>query len=282
MQYSKVDDTRGTTSGSNQHQYSAQQQSDDDWKMGKSTTATKGLLGKRCFLFGARRRQQQRGILSLLPVINSLLSLLMIISVLLLVYAPIQQMMADTVIIDSGSDGGTFEYEKWIVSDIRHIIDIAWTPDGRVLIARKEGEIYIFDDGDLEESNNSRQLIYNVNPCIEQERALFSIAVHPKFGTGSDGQYDYFYAYWVHRGKNGNCNIPDFDNIYEDGPYCQLSRFKLTNSNKLQDEEVLLKTGNAGKKYNHQQRGTRLDSTRSSQEIKFLLLTISSMYYTPR
>lgn len=159
--------------------------------------------------------------------------------------AGIQEVFADNVLINDASGNGTFEYDKAIVKDIRHVIDIAWVPDGRVLVAAKEGELYIFDDL---EDNNTRELIHNVNPCTEQERALLSITVHPKFGTETDGRYDYIYVYWVHKGKNGNCYIPsNFNNIDSNGPYCQLSRFKLTKSNRLQNEHVLLKTGNAGK-----------------------------------
>ena len=181
-----------------------------------------------------------------------------VVALLLLIHAPIGSTLADTIVIKDNDDEGTFEYEKAIVSDISRVIDMAWTNDGRVLIAAKEGEIYVFEAGDLllEDNNNNKKLLYNVDPCTEQERALLSIVVHPKFGTttttingnGNGKEYNYLYAYWVHKGRNGNCDIPnDFANVDEDGPYCQLSRFTLTESNKLQNEKVLLRTGNAGK-----------------------------------
>ena len=212
-----------------------------------------------------RRRHQQHQQQKHQPkygrIIISFLSMLLpsvVVALLLLIHAPIGSTLADTIVIKDNDDEGTFEYEKAIVSDISRVIDMAWTNDGRVLIAAKEGEIYVFEAGDLllEDNNNNKKLLYNVDPCTEQERALLSIVVHPKFGTttttingnGNGKEYNYLYAYWVHKGRNGNCDIPnDFANVDEDGPYCQLSRFTLTESNKLQNEKVLLRTGNAGK-----------------------------------
>jgi glucose/arabinose dehydrogenase len=160
--------------------------------------------------------------------------------------------MDDEVIIYDND--GVFVYETAVLSKVRRIMDIAWIPnDSRLLISAKEGDIYLFD-GDLKE--DSKQLLINVNPCIEQERALLSIAIHPRFNEFDAGgeissKYNYVYAYWVHQGKDENCNsIEDYFTIDEDGPYCVLSRFTLTESNKLENEKILLKTGNAGKMHN--------------------------------
>jgi glucose/arabinose dehydrogenase len=159
--------------------------------------------------------------------------------------------MDDTVKIYDND--GEFVYETAVLSGIRKIMDIAWIPnDYRVLIGAREGDIYLFD-GDLNE--DSKQLLINVNPCIQQERALLSITIHPRFNEFHGGEmsskYNFVYAYWVHRGKDDNCNlIEDYFNIDEDGPYCVLSRFTLTESNKLENEKILIKTGNAGKMHN--------------------------------
>ena len=215
-----------------------------------------------------RRRHQQKHQQKHQPkyggILFSFVSMVLpsvVATLVLLMHAPIGSTLADTIVIkanDDDVDDGTFDYEKAIVRDIPRVIDMAWTNDGRVLIAAKKGEIYVFAAGDLvsEENRNSKQLLYNVDPCTEQERALLSIVVHPQFGTttttgnGTDKkeEYNYLYAYWVHKGRNGNCAIPeDFATVDEDGPYCQLSRFTLTASNQLQNEKVLLRTGNAGK-----------------------------------
>ena len=203
-----------------------------------------------------QHQQNYRGIL--LSFVSMVLPSV-VATLVLLMHAPIGSTFADTIVIKANDDDdGTFDYEKAIVRDIPRVIDMAWTNDGRVLIAAKKGEIYVFAAGDLvsEENRNSKQLLYNVDPCTEQERALLSIVVHPQFGTTTTTrngttekeEYNYVYAYWVHKGRNGNCAIPeDFATVDEDGPYCQLSRFTLTASNQLQNEKVLLRTGNAGK-----------------------------------
>ena len=134
----------------------------------KNSTKAKRVPRLKRFSFRGALSQD----LKFLPILSSI----MLLAAALLLYFPIKTTMADTVIIDSGSDGGSFEYKKGIVNGIRRVIDMAWTPDGRILVAGKEGEIYIFGDGNLE-NTKAKELIYNVNPCTEQERALLSIAV---------------------------------------------------------------------------------------------------------
>eukprot|EP00978_Attheya_sp_CCMP212_P048179 scaffold482423_cov55-Attheya_sp.AAC.1 len=128
---------------------------------------------------------------------------------------------------------------------MKHTVDIAWTPDGRVLVATKEGIIKIFDDEFKEEGTALD--VSNVL-CTDQERGLLSILVHPKFEDNN-----FIYVYYMHKGDDGNCNFPIHTVPAKDGPSSRLSRFiLLPNSNEINvsTEKVILETGPSGKMHN--------------------------------
>eukprot|EP00978_Attheya_sp_CCMP212_P009046 scaffold21315_cov48-Attheya_sp.AAC.7 len=127
---------------------------------------------------------------------------------------------------------------------LRQPVDIAWTPDGRVLVATKEGLIRIFDDKFKEEGTALD--VSNVL-CTDQERGLLSILIHPNFEDNK-----YIYVYYMHTGKGGNCNVPTNSVPDKDGPASRLSRFILPNSNVIDFsmEKVIMETGPSGKSHN--------------------------------
>jgi len=235
-----------------------------------------------------RPRQRRRRIInfSIMPSSSSF-SLIMMMMLLLLSVVMVM-VGADTILIEEESGSGEFVYDKAIVHGMNKIMDIAWMPNNYqghdALVATKDGKIWIYPQGDFEEVHQRKQLLINVDPCLDTEMALQSIAVHPMFGTtttptstsdedveneNGSNTFDYVYAYWNHRGKDGNCTIIEdieggietivntIDGDGKDGttsfglPYQQLSRFHYNPiTYTLEKEEILLTTGNSNKMHN--------------------------------
>jgi glucose/arabinose dehydrogenase len=106
--------------------------------------------------------------------------------------------------------------------------EIAWTPDGRILITEKEGRLFVYDNQQLTLALDLSSVI-----CLEGERGLEGVVVHPNFASNH-----YIYLYYTYQ-KFGTCNIQS-----PDDPVDQLSRFVLADNNTINpaSEEVLLDT----------------------------------------
>jgi len=84
--------------------------------------------------------------------------------------------------------------------------------------------------------------------CTEQERAVFSVTVHPNF-DGKDNQY--IYIFYIQKGSGGCLDPIDTIKPHPDGPVSRLSRFVLPQSNIIDpsSEEIILETGPVGRKH---------------------------------
>ncbi len=111
------------------------------------------------------------------------------------------------------------------------MLDVAWTPDGRILIPMKNGQLRVYaSDATL---LASAALNLSGVLCTGDERGIGGIAVHPNFATNH-----YIYVYYTYK-KFGTCNDSETD-----GPVNRLSRFILSNTNTVDpaSELVLLDT----------------------------------------
>ena len=109
------------------------------------------------------------------------------------------------------------DFEDTLIAVINAPTDLEWTPDGRVLVTEKHGQLWVVQNGSV------------VSPpaidladvmCNNGERALGGVAVHPNFASNR-----YIYLYYTFK-KNGTCNESEID-----GPVNRLSRFVLPASN---------------------------------------------------
>ncbi len=122
------------------------------------------------------------------------------------------------------------DFADTIVMTLANLMDMAWTPDGRLLIPTKLGQLRIFADNILLPTP-----ALDLSPllCTDNERGLGGIAVHPGFATNH-----YVYLYYTFK-KFGTCQQSETD-----GPVNRLSRFILSDNNTVNpvNEQVLLDT----------------------------------------
>ena len=106
---------------------------------------------------------------------------------------------------------------------------IDWTPDGRMLIAKKGGEVYVFENGAL--VSTPAIDLPNTVLCTNGERGLGDVAVHPDFENNH-----YVYLYYTFN-KYNSC-----DDTGPNAPTNRLSRFELGHDNVIDpaSETVLL------------------------------------------
>lgn len=105
-------------------------------------------------------------------------------------------------------------FEDVVVADVNGPTDLDWTPDGRMLVPAKNGQLWIIENGAVVPTP-----AIDLAPvmCTNGERALGSVAVHPDFATNN-----FVYLYYTFK-KYGTCNESETD-----GPVNRLSRFVLT------------------------------------------------------
>lgn len=122
------------------------------------------------------------------------------------------------------------DFEDTFVASVSGPMELAWTPDGRMLIASKNGELRVYADGAL---LPTPALDLSSVMCTNGERALAGVAVHPDFAVNH-----YIYLYYTFN-KFGTCNESEVD-----GPVNRLSRFILPDTNVVDpaSEVVLVDT----------------------------------------
>ena len=105
-------------------------------------------------------------------------------------------------------------FEDVVVADVNGPTDLDWTPDGRMLVTAKNGQLWVVENGAVVATP-----AIDLAPimCTNGERALGSVAVHPDFASNG-----YVYLYYTFN-KLGTCNESEID-----GPVNRLSRFVLT------------------------------------------------------
>ncbi|MEA2002999.1 MAG: PQQ-dependent sugar dehydrogenase [Actinomycetota bacterium] len=119
------------------------------------------------------------------------------------------------------------DFEDAIIAEVDAPMDIAWTPDGRILIPTKSGQLRVIVNDVVEPTP-----AIDLGPimCTNGERALGGVAVHPNFSVNR-----YVYLYYTFN-KFGTCNESEID-----GPVNRLSRFVLSDTNVIDPaSEVVL------------------------------------------
>jgi hypothetical protein len=124
--------------------------------------------------------------------------------------------------------------------------DFTFTPGGQMLVTNKGGEVFVFDDPDGDNSYSVQTQALDLSPrmCINGERGVAGIEVHPDF---ENNRFVYIY---YNINKNGNC---DEDPV--NGPVNRLSRFKLSTSNivDIDSETIFFETPSLA--YDHHNSG---------------------------
>ncbi len=110
--------------------------------------------------------------------------------------------------------------------------DVDWTPDGRMLIINKAGQVRVYAGGTL---LPTPALDLSAKLCTTGEQGLVGITVHPSFATNH-----FVYLHYTLNKFNNNC--PE---SATDGPVGRFSRFVLSDSNVINpsSEVVLFETG---------------------------------------
>jgi glucose/arabinose dehydrogenase len=110
---------------------------------------------------------------------------------------------------------------------------LAFTPDGRMVVASRQGGIRVYEDGTLVSADPSLDL---GRVCTNKERGLLGLAVDPDFGTPGN---NYVYVYYTYK-KHGVC--PEGRPGSRKNPVNRVSRFVLNDDNTIDkdSQEILL------------------------------------------
>jgi glucose/arabinose dehydrogenase/PKD repeat protein len=109
-------------------------------------------------------------------------------------------------------------FEDTLVTNVSGPMDLAWTPDGRMLIINKAGQLRVYQNGAL---LPTPALDLSSRLCTNGERGLVGLAVHPNFA-----QNRFVYLYYVYNKFANLCPESEVD-----GPVGRLARFVLPDSN---------------------------------------------------
>jgi glucose/arabinose dehydrogenase len=110
-------------------------------------------------------------------------------------------------------------FEDVVVADVNGPTDLDWTPDGRMLVTSKGGQLWVIENGAVV---STPAIDLSSMMCTNGERALGAVAVHPEFSSNR-----YVYMYYTFK-KNGTCDESEVD-----GPVNRLSRFVLGDDNTI-------------------------------------------------
>jgi len=120
-----------------------------------------------------------------------------------------------------------------LVATLAQPTALAFTPDGRMLIATQPGRIHVYQDGALFPTP-ALDLSPNNRVCSNGERGLLGVAVDPEFASNR-----YIYLFYVFN-KFGICPLAKPDS--PENPVRRVSRFTLAADNTINpnSEEVLV------------------------------------------
>lgn len=106
---------------------------------------------------------------------------------------------------------------------------LAFTPDGRMLVASQQGQLRVYDDGRV---LSTPALNISSKICSNSERGLLGVAVDPKFATNK-----FIYVYYTFN-RTGQC--PTGQPTSPNNPVNQVSRFVLGDNNVATGERILV------------------------------------------
>lgn len=127
------------------------------------------------------------------------------------------------------------------VTDAHLPTALAFTPDGRMVVAGKSGQVYLYDRSG---SNLAKPQAMTLPVCDNSERGLLGVAVDPRFGTPGN---DYVYLYYTH--KRSAC--PDKQPADPRNPYNRVSRFEMEGNTIVEGSEDVLVDGIPSPNGNH-------------------------------
>jgi glucose/arabinose dehydrogenase/PKD repeat protein len=122
-------------------------------------------------------------------------------------------------------------FQDTLVTTVSGPMDLDWTPDGRMLVINKAGQVRVYTDGSL---LPTPALDLGSKLCTVGEQGLVGLAVHPGFATNH-----FVYLYYIYNKFNNSCPESQVD-----GPVGRLSRFVLADNNTIDpaSEVVLMET----------------------------------------
>jgi glucose/arabinose dehydrogenase len=126
------------------------------------------------------------------------------------------------------------------VTNVRSPTALAFTPDGRMLVTSKPGQLYVYED---EDGQRTRALNIGRRVCDNSERGLLGVAVDPNFADNR-----YIYLYYTYK-KHGNC--PDEVPANKRYPVNRVSRFVMSGDSVRPRSEVVLIDNIPSPKGNH-------------------------------
>lgn len=123
---------------------------------------------------------------------------------------------------------------------------LAFTPDGRMLVTSKSGELYLYDEnGDrIPNAASGDPWALKLSVCGNSERGLLGVAVDPKFGTADN---NHIYLYYTN--KRAEC--PDKEPGDPGNPYNRISRFEMNGNAIDKTSEKVLVDGIPSPNGNH-------------------------------
>jgi glucose/arabinose dehydrogenase len=117
------------------------------------------------------------------------------------------------------------------VTDVPFPTALAFTPDGRMLVTSKPGQVHVYDQGGTELSS----FTVPEDVCSNLERGLLGVAVDPNF---VDTGHNYVYLYYTYN-KYDAC--PEKQPARNDNPVNRVSRFTMSgNTLDPASKEVLI------------------------------------------
>jgi glucose/arabinose dehydrogenase len=121
---------------------------------------------------------------------------------------------------------------------------LAFTPDGRMLVTSKSGELYLYDEnGDrIPNAASGNPWALKLSVCGNSERGLLGVAVDPDFEINN-----YIYLYYTN--KRAEC--PDKEPGDPGNPYNRVSRFTMNGDTIIKESEKVLIDGIPSPNGNH-------------------------------
>jgi glucose/arabinose dehydrogenase len=115
------------------------------------------------------------------------------------------------------------------VADVPLPTALAFTPDGRMLVTSKSGQLYVVANG-----QRTKALDLDPDVCSNSERGLLGVAVDPDFEQAG---HNYVYLYYT-RKTSGEC--PEGDPANPRNPVNRVSRFTMTGNTVSKISEDIL------------------------------------------
>src|SRR5215208_671046 len=125
-------------------------------------------------------------------------------------------------------------FEDRPVASVDQPIGLAFTPDGRMLVANEPGRRWVYKDGQVLQTP---ALDISNKVCANYESGLLSVAVAPDFGPAG---HNYVYPTYTFK-KSGVCPTTEWNPDNPDNPVNRVSRFVMSGDTiDPSSEEVLI------------------------------------------